>query len=76
MQDSIYHMTLKLHSHLNFNISPLENVTFLWTSTLKVTKRIQVICIVNPLVDYRFQCMSLLHSQTTPWTSLYNNSYV
>ena len=45
-------------------VSPLEKVTFLWTSAHNVTKHIQVFCIFNPLVDYRFKCIKLLHSQT------------
>ena len=43
MPDSIYYMTLKLHFikrflHQNVMITPLENTTFLWTSTHNVTK--------------------------------------
>ena len=57
MQESVYHMTLKSHLvcdfHIqNVNILPLENATFLWTSTHKVKKHIQLISIFNPLVDY------------------------
>ena len=39
MQDSIYHMTLRSHFISDYcTISPLEKVTFLWTSTHNVTK--------------------------------------
>ena len=41
-------------SHQNVKILPLESVTFLWTLTYNVTKHIKVICIFNPLVNYRF----------------------
>ena len=43
MQDSIYHMTPKLHfitkscTFFNVKILPLENVTFLWMPTHNVT---------------------------------------
>ena len=61
MQDSIHHKTLK--SHLNHDchikivkIWSSENVTFLWRLTHNVKKliKIHVICLFNPLVDYRF----------------------
>ena len=39
-------------SQQNVKISPLENPTFLWTSTHNVKKRITVIYIFNPIVDY------------------------
>ena len=61
-QDSIYHMTLKSHFIRDFRIKTSrfrhkKTRRFLWTSVHNV------ICIYNPRVDYRFQCM-VLHSQT------------
>ena len=41
----------------NVSISPLENATFLWTSTYNIMALIihnNVICIFNPLGDYCF----------------------
>ena len=43
MQDSIYHMTLKLHLICDFRVK---------TSRFRNVKK--VICIFTPLVDYRF----------------------
>ena len=62
MQDSIYHMTLKSHFISKFALKghdfAIRKRDVLWTSTHN-----DVICIFNPLVDYRFKCMALLHSQ-------------
>ena len=48
MQDSIYHMTLKLHFITKFctKTSRFRNNKTRWS--------MDVICIFNPLVDYRF----------------------
>ena len=37
MQDFIYHMTLISNFAQSVTISPLENATFLWTSTHNIT---------------------------------------
>ena len=42
MQDSICHMTLKSHFISTFTISPLENATFLWTSTHNVRRNLHI----------------------------------
>ena len=59
MQDSVLSygtkITFELRPlHKNVEIPPFVNATLLWTSFLNVKQHIQVICIFNPLVDYRF----------------------
>ena len=57
MQDSIYHMTLKSHFNANFapNITtlPLKKRCFYGHQHIML-RRNDIICICNPLVDYRF----------------------
>ena len=53
-------------------ILALQNATFLWISA---TERYDVICILNPVVDYRFKCMASLHSQTQRHMIISINTY-
>ena len=64
MQYSIYHMTLKSHLFANFEPKNHDFDIRKRDVFMDVNTCCNVICIFNPLMDYRFKCMALLHSQT------------
>ena len=64
MQDTIYHMTPKSHFSSKFVLKRHDLVNrkrgILYR---RQPIMLSVICIFNPLVDYHFWCVVLLHSQ-------------